>query len=831
MKIAKNKTGTIFLITMLALAGIGISYAGWTDTIQITGSADTGTVSWEVIEYSGTWVWKHYDDGTGNQLHEKIVHEGPVADTDLDDNGVLDDDSDPDAAYYYAHPEEYKLVSSSWAQEGTNDEDVNVYFDNLFPCTWFKADIIIKYTGSIPGRINDITYKYISNGEGNWLYDLIESGDIYATARCNGEVVDLGYQLHENDEITIELWIHLPQQQDLQLRSGGFTASFEVVQWSEYPDDGDSECGNDVDLTLNKEVDNSEPYVGDQIEYTITASNNGPETAKNVYVMDYEPDGLTFLSASSATGVINLVDGQVIWDIGEMLSADTATATITANVDSTAEEEIENCCEITSTSEETNPADNTVCVTINPIPLSQKQLVGHWKLDDATGDTATDSSGNSNDGILMPNSPVWTSDGVINGALYFDGIDDYVEIPDDPSLDITDEITLMAWVYPENWDNDDWTTDDGTAENAIITKAEDGDVGVWNLHYKTNAKGFRFELNGGDNNEDYGINIYEEMPSTELNNWYHVAGTYDGSQVKLYINGEMVSSEPYTHLIDTNEAPLRFGKQFYWSTIYSMWNGKIDDVKIYSRALSDTEIENEYTQNCPDLTTITINNPGPQYDNNQYGYDFDYSSANVEFTYCYEDSNLRGTIEASGLKPYCTYQVKLIGKPTCQYPTTGDDMANEYIGYKGRWTCTDCGCTGAACNRNDAQYLANSDFSGEGSECIAGYLVFEFFTADENGEATKQIEAETSYHVLFAGGGTCNVNNNDYLYYPDTSHPSLAFCPPDKVNGQPEAGRGGCGGLTLDADKYHCTIALTEESFHQGNWATVLEGTIDFEII
>ena len=275
--------------------------------------------------------------------------------------------------------------------------------------------------------------------------------------------------------------------------------------------------------------------------------------------------------------------------------------------------------------------------------------------------------------------------------------------------------------------------------------------------------------------------------------------------------------------------PFRIGKQWWWSDIYSLWDGKIDEVKIYNRALSNTEILNEY---CSAKTTITINEPGPQYDNNQYGYNFDYSGANVEFTYCNKDSNLRGTITATGLKPYCTYQVKLLGIPTCQ-DATGDDMANEYIGYKGRWTCVSCSCSGAACNRNDAQYEANKALpdGDPAKECIAGYLVFDFFTADENGDATKFIEAETSYHVLFAGGGICNSNNNDFLYYPDAAHPTLAFCPPDKVNGQPESGRGGCGGLTLDSDNYHCTIALTEESFHKGNWATVLEGLIDFKII
>ena len=192
---------------------------------------------------------------------------------------------------------------------------------------------------------------------------------------------------------------------------------------------------------------------------------------------------------------------------------------------------------------------------------------------------------------------------------------------------------------------------------------------------------------------------------------------------------------------------------------------------------------------------------------------------------------LRGTIIATGLKPYCTYQVKLVGIPTCQDPINGDDLANEYIGYKGRWTCTDCSCSGADCNRNDAEYEAYSHFRGDGSQCIAGYLVFDYFTADSSGNANKFIESETSYHVFWSGGGICNTNVNTYLAYIDPAHPTVLFSPADKVNGEPEPSRGGCNGLSFDSDIYSCKIALTEESFHQGNWATVLEGEIDFEII
>ena len=102
----RDKIEALFLVSVLALSGIGIAYAGWTDTIFVSGTVQTGYVGYEVTEYTGTWVWKHYADEDGNQLHETVVHFGPVADSDINGDGIYNDDSHPDAAIYYDHPEE-----------------------------------------------------------------------------------------------------------------------------------------------------------------------------------------------------------------------------------------------------------------------------------------------------------------------------------------------------------------------------------------------------------------------------------------------------------------------------------------------------------------------------------------------------------------------------------------------------------------------------------------------------------------------------------------------------------------------------------------------------
>ena len=218
----------------------------------------------------------------------------------------------------------------------------------------------------------------------------------------------------------------------------------------------------------------------------------------------------------------------------------------------------------------------------------------------------------------------------------------------------------------------------------------------------------------------------------------------------------------------------------------------------------------------------------------QFGPLHDYSTANVSFVY---DTpvldKLSGTMTGLNMKPYATYQAKFIGKPICDDPS-GSDIANEYIGYKGRWTCVDCACSGAGCNRNDAQYQANKVKldTDPTKECIAGYLVWDYFTADNSGNITKTIETTNSYHVLWCSGGTCGQSNNSQIITTgDPNFHDFPTCEPSDVNGQIE--RFTCNGLVLDAGTYDLDFVLTEESFHQstyGVWTTVMSGDINFEI-
>ncbi|RLB76187.1 MAG: hypothetical protein DRH24_18300, partial [Deltaproteobacteria bacterium] len=210
-------------------------------------------------------------------------------------------------------------------------------------------------------------------------------------------------------------------------------------------------------------------------------------------------------------------------------------------------------------------------------------LVGYWSFEYYNSTGVYDNSTYNNFGTFQETN--FGADNITTGkygkGLKFDGTDDYIEVPDSSILHITDKITLEAWVYPFGWDT--------SYENAIVTKAGDGSYGVWNLHWKNTTHGFRFELNNGSVQS-----LYESSPSTTLNTWYHVVGVYDGNKMYLYVNGKLSNSMSVSGQIATNTEPLRIGKQFWWSTTYSFWNGTIDEVRIYNRALSPEEINASY---------------------------------------------------------------------------------------------------------------------------------------------------------------------------------------------------------------------------------------------
>ena len=207
-------------------------------------------------------------------------------------------------------------------------------------------------------------------------------------------------------------------------------------------------------------------------------------------------------------------------------------------------------------------------------------LVGHWTFDEGSGTTAGDSSGSGNDGILT-GDPAWTTGQIGDYALDFDGVDDYVETP---IIDIRPwaGITISAWVNWQSIVNN---------EHTIIS------------NHNPNDPGFKLQLEPDCGNcvEAWIITSLDTSTGAEFTDltlvddtWYHVAMTYDLATMKAYLNGQASSITPTGTGMDDSAvvALTNIGRNVYATGDY--FDGLIDDVRVYNRALTQADITELY---------------------------------------------------------------------------------------------------------------------------------------------------------------------------------------------------------------------------------------------
>lgn len=195
-------------------------------------------------------------------------------------------------------------------------------------------------------------------------------------------------------------------------------------------------------------------------------------------------------------------------------------------------------------------------------------LVAAYGFEEASGSSVVDASGNSNTGTIS--GAVRASAGRFGKALQFDGIDDVVSINDSASLDLSSQMTLEAWVYPTVWMSG-WPT-------VLLKEDPLGDLayaiyGNNDWHQPNVQVGGLLQLTG----------VTQVPPSR----WTHLAGTYDGQYLRLFVDGVLVSMEPRAGAIPITGGPLRIGGNSRWGDYFT---GYIDEVRIYNRALSEAEI-------------------------------------------------------------------------------------------------------------------------------------------------------------------------------------------------------------------------------------------------
>jgi chitodextrinase len=215
----------------------------------------------------------------------------------------------------------------------------------------------------------------------------------------------------------------------------------------------------------------------------------------------------------------------------------------------------------------------TVSVTVNNVgPPPPTGLVAAYGFEAGTGTSVTDKSGNGNNGTIS--NATWTSAGKFGNALSFNGTNAWVTVPDSNSLDLTSGMTLEAWVKPDAL---------GTSWRTVIFKEQPGNT-VYDLYANTSTT-----------RPDAGVYVGGEREvrgtaALPLNAWTHLAATFDGATLTLYVNGTQAASLAAGGNIATSAGALRIGGNNIWPEWFS---GQIDEVRIYNRALSPAEIQSD----------------------------------------------------------------------------------------------------------------------------------------------------------------------------------------------------------------------------------------------
>lgn len=211
-------------------------------------------------------------------------------------------------------------------------------------------------------------------------------------------------------------------------------------------------------------------------------------------------------------------------------------------------------------------------------------LVGLWKLDETSGSIATDSSTNDYHGTLV-GSPTWTTAGNIDGALEFESSDgeDRVDVG---TFNVSgNEISIAAWVRPE----------DGTTDQRIIIKADSLDLQdqYWGMAVG-DANELDFRIKAGGTTESF-----TEVGALSPGKWSHVVGTYDGTTMRMYVNGNLIQGVAHSvggALGEDSSVPVSIGAANLSGRAF---DGRLDDVRVYSRLLCDEEVEDIYKGGRP----------------------------------------------------------------------------------------------------------------------------------------------------------------------------------------------------------------------------------------
>ncbi len=216
-------------------------------------------------------------------------------------------------------------------------------------------------------------------------------------------------------------------------------------------------------------------------------------------------------------------------------------------------------------------ASDDLVVTVTPLPITSSGVVGRWSFD-----TTDDSSAEANHGSLQGGATLGA--GQSGGGLQLNGSNQRMIVPDSPRLDVSQAITIAAWIQPST-----------SGTQYIVKKAEQNSVDGFELSLSSAGRVF-VRFNQASSGDSFRVDSTSKYP-TNGGTWMHVVATYDGTTIRLFVNGVEQGSKAASFTIGVNDLALAIGAE---PSGFRSMRGAIDDVLLANRALTSAEIQALY---------------------------------------------------------------------------------------------------------------------------------------------------------------------------------------------------------------------------------------------
>ncbi len=502
---------------------------GWFNSNFYDGTGIIGTIVSNAHSNDILWV-----NSAGNEANDGHW-QGAFLDTDGDDfhefgsgSDYLDGDSRDEGSRLYATSGDRIIIYMTWDDWTASDQDYDLY---IYNSAGTQVASSTNYQNGFQSPTEYISYNVPSTG----YY----------------EIAIQAYSAPEEPDF--EMYVYL--------NSGNFTGL-------EHHDTASTIItpGNSADVLTVGAIRRTNWTTGPQESF----SSLGPSNASQYAVSRTKPD------IAGPDGTLSTTYGNFYGTSASSPHVAGAAALLLSEDSSRSADDLKSLLETSAIDMGSVGKDNVygagrLSLELTPVIVGDE--VGYWDFNEGSGSTVNDSSGNANHGTIVGAS--WTTSVDASGALSFDGVNDYVQIPDDGTLDLVGDMTIEAWVY-------------FTGERGVVIANGDG-----------NSYWCAFQLFILDDGSikaimprELGSSSWNHKTATGYvpeNEWVHIAWVVEGTTSRIYRDGGSVSTASMSEATRTDDgAGVNIGRRANgW--LGSYFKGLIDEVRISNAALAPGE--------------------------------------------------------------------------------------------------------------------------------------------------------------------------------------------------------------------------------------------------